>query len=152
MTTDIRAKSIRIADPAAHFSGWHFAIEPHHYWTLGVELKTFVRKKVPYKSYAFMVPADYNFVQGCVFYAKNQPAHFLQVGVEQGLFEIEIFDGWLSGPQTGATGWLTKLDGLAEWLLTGVRPEKCQPLDIAQSKSGLMAWQIMPRDPIPTPA
>jgi hypothetical protein len=89
-----------------------------------------------------MVPPDYNFAQGHIFYAKNQPEHFLQVGAEQGLFGLEVFDGWRSGPQTGVTCWLTKPEDLGHWLCTGVRAERCQSIDVAQSKSGLMAWQM----------
>lgn len=137
-----RARSIKIADPALHFSGWHFVIDAHHYWTLGVELKTYVLKKVPYKSYATMTPPEYNFSQGYIFYARDEPDHYLQIGSERDLLGIEVFEGWRTDPNA-TTGWITTMSDLANWLEVGVRPEKCRKIDFSESKSGLIAWQLI---------
>lgn len=138
-----RAASIKIPDPVAHFADWHFAIDDYHYGTLGVELKTFVSKKVPYLSYAMMTPPDYSFCQGYIFYSRVEPNHFLQVGAEQGLSGLEVFEGWTDRPACEAAGWLTTASGLAHWLKVGTRPETCREMDFAQSKSGLMAWRLI---------
>jgi hypothetical protein len=138
-----KAKSTKIDDPMLYFSQWHFVIEPHHYWTLGLELKTFVVKKVRYQSWAYMTPPDYNFCQGYVFYDRTEPAHFLQVGIEQDLFGIEVFEGHLHAPETTTSGWLTTQSDLATWLQTGVLPVAARGFDLAESKSGLMAWQLV---------
>lgn len=130
------------------FEGWYFEIGTHHYWTLGVELKTFVKKKIRYQCWAYMTPSDYNFCQGYIFYAKADQDHFLQLGAERDLFGIEVFEGHRSRPETGVTGvtgWITTLDGLALWLRTGRRPMPCRAVDFADSKSGLMAWQLIDR-------
>jgi len=69
--------------------------------------------------------------------------YFLQVGVEQGLFDIEVFEGHQSEPDAAVSGWITTTEGLAHWLRTGTRPLPCREMDFSESKSGLMAWQLI---------
>lgn len=141
----INAKSTKISDPNEYFAKWHFRIDAHHYWTLGVELKTFVKTKVRYKSWAYMTPGYYNFLQGHIFYSQSDCTHFLQVGAEQGLFGIEVFEGHRNRSHEGLLGWITTCDDLAKWLQTGCRPLESKELDLSLSKSGLMAWQMIPQ-------
>lgn len=142
-----KARSAKIKDPVAYFAGWYFVIEPHNYWTLGVELKTFFENKVPYQSWAYMNPPNYNFCQGYIFYSQFDQNIFLQVGAEQGLFEIEVFEGRRSEIDSDVSGWLVTLDGLAQWLRTGCKPITSKKIDFALSKSGLMAWQLINKKP-----
>lgn len=147
-----RAKTIKIADPCEYFSSWFFAINPHHYGTLGVELRTFVLKKIPYQSHALMNPPEYGFSQGYIFYERTNPNHYLQVGAEQGLFGMEVFEGWITPKNQQATGLLITISAFAHWLQTGIKPNDCTELDYVRSKSGLMARALQPMPAIEQPS
>ncbi len=106
-------------------------------------MRTFVANKVPYKSFASMIPPDYGFCQGHIFYERSNPNQYLQIGAEHGLLDLEVFSGQVVDGATKVTGQIASITELAHWLQTGEKPKKLRTIDFSQSKSGLMAWSII---------
>ena len=142
----MRAKSKKIPNPALHFAGWHYRIDPHHHETLGVTLREFVLNKKPYNAYAIQDPPDYQFSQGYTFYTDGTPKKFLQIAAELDPFTVEVHEGWAGQQPARVMGYAVPIAELAQWLQTGVRPTHCKPVDMAASKGGLMAWQLLATD------
>lgn len=138
----MRAKSIKITDPAVYFSEWHYRIDKHHFETLGVVLREFVRNKIPYTSYAAQSPPDYQFFPGYIFYKSADSSHYLQVAAEFDSFRIEVHEGRIHESSAGVFGYVVTLSDFAEWLHTGKRPISHTSVDTASSKGGLLAWRL----------
>ena len=66
-----------------------------------------------------------------------------QRGAGRGLVEIEGCERKHLENNGLPTGWITTFDGLAQWLCTGSKPASCRAMDFSNSKSGLMAWQLL---------
>lgn len=138
----MRTKSVKIPDPTAYFSDWHYRIDKHHFETLGVVLRQFVKDKIPYNSYAAQSPPDYQFFQGYIFYKSADLAHYLQVAAEWDSFRVEVHEGCPDGALSGLFGYVVTLPDFAEWLRTGKRPISHTKVDTASSKGGLLAWRL----------
>jgi hypothetical protein len=136
-----RSKSIKIADPKAFFDDWAFRIEPHHYETLGLGFRMFMKEKKASWSWAVMEPVEYWFSTGYVFYDTKNPAHFLQVTADWDATHIEVHEGFIDGKSTRLAFAVTE-HALSQWLKSGMRPAGSTQLDIASSKAGLLAWEI----------
>lgn len=90
-----------------------------------------------------MIPPDYGFCQGHIFYERSNPNQYLQIGAEHGLLDLEVFSGQVVDGATKVTGQIASITELAHWLQTGEKPKKLRTIDFSQSKSGLMAWSII---------
>ena len=141
MATAIRGRSVKIEDPKAYFADWAFAIEPHHYETLGLGYREFVKDKKPFWSWAVMDPIEYWLEVGYVFFEIQNPAHFLQVVADWDALHIEVHEGVI-GVEKARSGFAVTSHGLATWLRTGIRPPNSKELDIASSKAGLLTWHL----------
>ena len=141
MATVIRGRSVKIEDPKAYFADWAFAIEPHHYETLGLGYREFVKDKKPVWSWAVMEPIEYWFEVGYAFFDIGNPAHFLQVAADWDALHIEVHEGF-TGIENARAAFAITADSLSTWLRTGVRPPDLTQLDIPSSKAGRLAWQI----------
>lgn len=138
-----RSKSRQIADPASYFSDWCYKIEKHHYETLGVALRNFVKKKISYSSYAIQSPPNYEFVQGYIFYKASNPSHFFQIGAEFDAFRVEVHCGKVADPESPVRGYIVSITDCATWLRTGEIPIANKMVDLASSKAGLLAWRLV---------
>lgn len=138
----MRAKSIKISDPQSYFSKWHYRIEKHHYETLGVAMRDFVKEKTPFTCYALQAPPDFQFCQGYVFHEATQPGSYLQVAAELDPFTIEVHHGWQIQQPSRVAGYAVGTADFADWLRTGERPTLFTRLDVSSSKGGLMAWSL----------
>lgn len=143
------SKSIKIDDPAAYFTGWHYTIEKHHFETLGVTLRNFVKNKVSYSSYAIDSPPNYQFLQGYIFYNVSDSSRFLQIAAEVDLSRVEVHSGRLHDPENTILGYAVSVRDCATWLRTGELPARHKTVDVATSKGGLLAWQLVEK-PTPT--
>ncbi len=141
MATLNRSKSVKIADPSAFFANWAFSIEPHHYETLGLGYRKFMKEKQEYCSWAAMNPIEYWLNTGDVFYDAKNPRHFLQVVADWDALHIEVHEG-LIGAEKGRSAFAVTEDVFSNWLRTGIRPPDLEQLDIPTSKAGLLAWKI----------
>lgn len=141
MVTENRSRSVKIEDPQAYFANWVFSIEPHHYETLGLGFREFIKDKKPSWSWAVMEPPQYCFEIGYVFYDAQNSAHFLQVAADWDALHLEVHEG-LKGVERGRFAFAVTELGLSVWLRTGVRPTGLVQLDIPSSKAGLLAWEI----------
>lgn len=141
MATINRSKSIKIADPTAFFADWAFRIEPHHYETLGLGFRMFMKEKKASWSWAIMEPIEYWFSTGYVFYDAKNSAHFLQVAADWDATHIEVHEGSME-VKRGRSAFAVTEHAFSHWLKTGVRPTDLKPLDIPTSKAGLLAWEI----------
>lgn len=141
MVTVNRGRSIKVEDPKAYFADWAFAIEPHHYETLGLGYREFIKDKKPLWSWAVMDPIEYWFEVGYVFFEIQNPAHFLQVVADWDALHVEVHQG-VTGIEQARAGFAVTSHGLAAWLRTGIRPSDLKELDIASSKAGLLAWHL----------
>lgn len=131
----------KIVDPAAYFSNWFFRIDPHHYETLGLSYKRFMQNRSPYLSWSKMIPTEFRFQKGHVFYAHNDSSHFLQVAADWDSFKIEVHEGRaVEGNLRDA--FAINHDDLAVWLQTGQPGVNPIVLDRSTSKAGLLAWRI----------
>ncbi len=114
---------------------------PHHYETLGVTYKQFVKNKLPYWSWASMNPPECTFRLGDLFYSNEDPAHFLQIAGEWDAFRVEVHEGWAAA-NSSRQGYAITIEEMMDWLKTGVRSNEWKPLDVGTSKAGLLAWQL----------
>lgn len=142
----IRSRSIRIEDPATLFINWKYRIDKHHYESLGLVYRQFMRDRKPYFSWAHMNPIEYIFETGYIFYEDNDSSKFLQVVADWDAFRIEVHVGYMTMKKSRQAYAVTTQE-FAEWLQTGAIPSEAKPLDFASSKAGLMAWEIA-RDPL----
>lgn len=143
----IRSRSTRIEDPASIFINWKYRIDKHHYESLGLVYRQFMKDKRPYFAWAQMNPTEYIFGTGYIFYEYNDSSRFLQVAADWDAFRIEVHAGIMTLQKSRAYAVTTQ--EFAEWLQTGAIPSEAKPLDFASSKAGLMAWEIA-RDPLAT--
>jgi len=144
-TKTIRSRSIRIEDPASMFVDWKYRIDKHHYESLGLVYRQFVKDKRPYFAWAQMNPIEYIFETGYLFYENNDSSKFLQVAADWDAFRIEVHAGILT-MQKSRQAYAVTAQEFAEWLKTGAIPPEAKLLDFSSSKAGLMAWEIA-RDP-----
>lgn len=138
-----RSISKKVADPKAHFSDWYYRIEEHHFETLGVTLREFVKDKVPYTSFAIQSPPDFQFLRGYIFYSSLDPSCFLQIAAETDLFGVEVHIGKTDDPAITTLGYVVSIADCAAWLRTGEIPVANKVIDLASSKAGLLAWQLL---------
>ena len=144
-----RSKSKKIADPAAYFADWYYKIDKHHFESLGVTLREFVKNKVPYSSYAIQSPPEYQLLQGYLFYKASNSNSFFQIAAEFDSFKVEVHCGEVGKPESLALGYAVSITDCAAWLRTGDLPVAHQVIDFASSKAGLLAWQLVDKTPAP---
>ena len=141
MTISNRSKSIKVADPVAYFSSWAYRIDQHHYETLGLGYRQFMKDKKPTWSWAIMEPVEYRFETGYIFYDGKDPEKYLQIAADWDAFHIEVHEG-LANQQKSRRAYAVTTHDLSEWLKSGVKPDSCKQLDMPQSKAGILAWEI----------
>lgn len=141
MVTSTRSKSVKIEDPVTYFAGWAFRIDAHHYETLGLGYRQFMKDKRPTWSWAVMEPIEYCFEVGYIFHNVENPKRYLQIAADWDAFHIEVHEGF-SNLEKSRKAFAVRTQELAEWLKTGIRPRNVKSLDIPSSKAGLLAWQI----------
>lgn len=141
-TTELRAKSIKIDDPASEFSDWEYDIPEHHYATFGVRYQQFMKNKIPYFSWAKAVPPPLSFMVGDVFHLRRDESNFIQVAADWDAFRLEVHCG-LVGFNAPRNAFLALPVELSDWLKSGVKPEGCRQLDFSESQAGLLQWQLL---------
>lgn len=153
-----RKRSVKIASPEEHFSGWAFDIGRHHWEVLGVTYRQFMKDRKPYMSWAVDTPPRHDFLEGTVFY---RGAEYLQVVFSGKDGFVEVHAGTLGQsahvpllivdkapdlasafPQPRA-GWLLRGADLAEWLESGERPLSATAVDLGSSSClGVMRYSL----------
>lgn len=140
-TTEVRAKSLKIENPAHRFIDWEFQIDQHHYESLGLTYRQFIKDKKPYFKWAAMEPPEYSFQVGYVFYGAKDNKKFLQVASDWDAFRIEVHAG-LVGSEKSRNAYAVTSGELADWLRTGEIPSSAVAVDMPASKSGILAWEL----------
>lgn len=136
-----RNVSKKVSDPAAHFASWRFEIPVHHFETLGMTQRQFVKDKKPYRAWATMDPPESDFCIGDIFYDKADPFHFIQAAAEHDAFRLEVHEGKRS-PTPSVDGYIVTIADLRQWLESGERKLDLPSVDTGTSKAGLLAWQL----------
>lgn len=136
-----RNVSKKVPDPVAHFAHWRFDIPAHHFETLGITYRQFVKNKKPYRAWASMDPPESDFCVGDIFYDRTDPCHFIQVAAEFDAFRLEVHEGRIS-PSPSIDGYIVTIDDLRHWLESGERKPNLTKVDTGTSKAGLMAWRL----------
>lgn len=136
-----RRKSKRVNDPFDFFSSWSYNIGRHHFKYLGMEFRDFVVNKKTQSSWAIWWPLSAEIPEGTLFYQKHDGSKFLQVLADWDAFRVEVHEGDVSIPNS-IYGWAIKHAQLTEWLSSGLRPFDAIPVDLSNSKSGIIAWQL----------
>lgn len=139
---ELRTKSIKIDDPAAEFADWAYAIPAHHYATFGVRYQQFMKNKVPYFSWAKVVPPPLPFIVGDVFYLRRDESNFIQVAADWDALRLEVHSGFV-GTNIPRKAFLALPSELSDWLRSGVKPETCRQIDFSESQAGLLQWQLL---------
>lgn len=141
MATSKRSSAKKISDPKAHFSSWDYSIEAHHYESLGVNYRQFMKDKKPFWSWAVTDTEEPQIEVGSTFYLRCQPREFLQVVSDWDAFHIEVHLGYVGIDKCRRAFAMTPKQ-LIELLKTGRLSSNVKSLDLASSKAGLLAWQI----------
>lgn len=123
------------------FIDWIYRIDKHHYESLGLVYRQFMKDKRPYFAWAQMNPIEYIFETGYIFHENNDSSKFLQVVADWDAFRIEVHVGY-TAIKNSRKAYTVTAQEFAEWLKTGALPAEAKPLDFASSKAGLMAWEI----------
>jgi hypothetical protein len=149
MTSEEPAKKLsseKIDDPQTLFENWAFAIDKHHWGTLGVSLRTFQKAKQRYLAWARDRPPIYNFYGGYIFYSSGPLREFLQIGsINDANDQIEVHFGVVAMPESRRGVWATQAQ-LLEWLKSGSRPQQLVEIFRGEGKSGQMGWQLPARN------
>lgn len=135
--TKKRSKSLQIPDPAALFVGWSYLIERHHWGTLGVTMRTFMKQKKPYTAWALDTPPIYGFEQGYIFYSADGTRYLQIASVNSEDFEVHT---GLGGDDR--RGYKVSEEELLKWLEFGESPPEDRRLFKGEGKAGAMAWLI----------
>ena len=141
--------SKKVQDPKEFFACWKFDIPPHHFATLGVTFRQFVKNKKPYRAWATMDPPENDFCVGDIFYDKADPFHFIQVAAETDAFRLEVHEG-RQDPSPSIDGYIVTIAGLRRWLESGERENNLPTVDTGTSKAGLLAWRLRRPEHQPT--
>ncbi|MDQ0571067.1 hypothetical protein QFZ42_002901 [Variovorax paradoxus] len=135
--TKKRSRSQQIPDPTALFVGWSYRIERHHWGTLGVTMRTFVKQKKPYTAWALDTPPIYGFEQGYIFYSADGTRYLQIASVNSEDFEVHT---GLGGDDR--RGYKVSEEELVKWLEFGESPPEDRRLFKGEGKAGAMAWLI----------
>lgn len=136
-----RPRSIQIADPASLFVNWKYRIDKHHYESLGLTYRQFIKNKKPYYAWVQMSPIEYVFKRGYIFYQDGDSSIFLQVAADWDAFRIEVHSGTVKN-QKIRHAYAVAINDFADWLKTGIVPADAKLLNTALSKAGFLAWEI----------
>ncbi|MDP9928435.1 hypothetical protein [Variovorax paradoxus] len=139
--TKKRSRSQQIPDPAALFVEWSYPIERHHWGTLGVTMRTFVKQKKPYTAWAVDTPPIYNFEQGYIFYSIDGTRYLQIASVNSEDFEVHT---GLGGDDR--RGYRINEEELVKWLKFGEAPPEDRRLFKGEGKAGAMAWLVLSPD------
>jgi len=152
----------KIADPAAHFAGWAYSIEPQHWSMLGVLMRPFVVNKRSCPSWAVSSPVELDLLEGSIFY---RDAAFLQVAYVSGDGFLEVQVGTTASRpivlqmvdgepvnradvlSSSRTGWLIGQAEFVEWLKSGVRPDAARELNRGTSSCDGLMRMLLPEPP-----
>ncbi|TWD86375.1 hypothetical protein FB547_104319 [Variovorax beijingensis] len=140
-STKKRSRSQQIPDPAALFVGWSYRIERHHWGTLGVTMRTFVKQKKPYTAWALDTPPAYGFEQGYIFYSADGTRYLQIASVNSEDFEVHT---GLGGDDR--RGYKISEAELVKWLEFGCSPSEDRRLYKGEGKAGAMAWLVVSPD------
>ena len=136
-----RSQSVRIEDPVSVFIEWKYRIDKHHYESLGLVYRQFMKDKRPYYSWVQMDPIEYVFKREYIFYEDGDFSNFLQVAADWDAFRIEVHVGSMK-IQKKRQAYVVTINDFADWLKTGIIPIGAKSLDTGTSKSGFLAWEI----------
>lgn len=136
-----RRKSRKLADPESYFKDWAYQVGREHFSLLGVEYMVFMERRKPVPSWAIWEPIEFECLEGSIFYRRDNPSLFLQIFNVWDAFRVEVHEGSY-GVVNKRMAWAVAPKDVLIWLETGVRSESAFPIDVANSRSGLMAWQI----------
>lgn len=145
-TAQKRAKSEKIDEPSHIFEGWFFKIEPFHWEIFGISKREFVKNKKPYLAWAIDRPETLTVFPGYIFYERTGPQKYVQIAAcwQEGGTKTQLVEAhqgeW--GNALPRRAIVTTTDALRLWLQTGVPPASAYTVDKANSKAGLMAWQL----------
>ena len=136
----IRRRSEKLPDPETLFAHWAYRIEPHHWVTLGVTKRTFVKNKKAYMAWARDVPSTYAFDQGYIFYSAGKDRYLQVVSVNSDHFEVHT--GFMT-PGHERHGYKVDEEELLDWLKAGRTPLETSRLFKGEGKAGAFAWMIV---------
>lgn len=142
-----RSYAVQVGDPVEYFADWHFDIGRHHWNTLGVNLRTFTRKRDDgeverYDAWALDALQGFDFRVGDMFYPRSgDGGTYLQVAYNTEDGEVEVHHG-SRVPGTVRSGYLASYEQLAFWLETGLKPLSLLPVFRGNSRAALLGWEL----------
>lgn len=142
-----RSHAVQVGDPVGYFANWRFDIRRHHWATLGVNLRTFTRKRDDggvehYDAWALDALQGFDFRAGDMFYPRSgDSGPYLQVAYNTEDGEIEVHQGSRDSNEK-RQGYLAGYEQLAFWLETGLRPTTLRQVFRGNSRAGLLGWEL----------